>query len=130
MRFVEHRLRAGRLATDRLTCATKALVSATGVLPLATIALMVVKLTQLSDGHCGTKRSTQPTTSWTLDKQNHGYCLSLVPSEKALRPKPLDAALFAKVTDHFRVLRCRSVRRQYADSTQQTQSLNHLVNPW
>ena len=81
MRFVEHRLRAGRLATDRLTCATKALVSATGVLPLATIALMVVKLTQLSDGHCGTKRSTQPTTSWTLDKQNHGYCLSLVPCE-------------------------------------------------
>ena len=71
--FVEHRLRAERLATDRLTCATKALVSATGVLALATIALVVVKLTQLSDGHCGTKRSRQP-TRWVP-------CLSLAPSE-------------------------------------------------
>jgi hypothetical protein len=33
------------MATDRLTCSTKALVWATGVLALATIALVVVTLT-------------------------------------------------------------------------------------
>jgi hypothetical protein len=43
--IVEHRLRAERLATDRLTRATKALVRATGVLALAAIALVVVTLT-------------------------------------------------------------------------------------
>lgn len=42
---MEHRLRAERLATDRLTRATKALIWATGVLALATIALVVVTLT-------------------------------------------------------------------------------------
>jgi hypothetical protein len=42
MRTVEHHLRAKRLATDRQTCATRALVWATGVLALATIALVVV----------------------------------------------------------------------------------------
>jgi hypothetical protein len=40
--IVEHRLRAERLATDRLTRATEALVWATGVLALATIALVFV----------------------------------------------------------------------------------------
>ncbi|MGO9152188.1 hypothetical protein [Mycobacterium sp.] len=44
IRIVEHRLRAGRLATDRPTRATKALVWATGVLALATIALVLVTL--------------------------------------------------------------------------------------
>jgi len=42
-RIVEHRLRAERLATDRPTRATKALVWA-GALALATIALVVVTL--------------------------------------------------------------------------------------
>ena len=64
-RVVEQRLRAERLATDRLTRATKALVWTTGVLALATIALVVVNAySQLSDGHGGMKRSRQP-TSWT-----------------------------------------------------------------
>jgi hypothetical protein len=40
--IVEHRLRSKRLATDRLTRATKALVWATGVPALLTIALVVV----------------------------------------------------------------------------------------
>jgi hypothetical protein len=71
--IVEHRLRAERLAIDRLTRATKPLVWATGVLVPATIALMLVTLTQLSDGHGGTKRSRQP-TRWVP-------CLSLAPSE-------------------------------------------------
>jgi hypothetical protein len=44
--IVERRVRAKRLATDRLTRASKALVSATGVLAVATIALVVVTLTQ------------------------------------------------------------------------------------
>jgi hypothetical protein len=62
---VEQRLRAERLATDRLTRATNALVWATGVLALATIALVVVNAySQLSDGYGGMKRSRQP-TSWT-----------------------------------------------------------------
>jgi hypothetical protein len=62
---VEQRLRAEQLATDRLTRATKALVWATGVLALATIALVVVNAySQLSDGHGGIKRSRRP-TSWT-----------------------------------------------------------------
>jgi hypothetical protein len=42
--IVEHRLRAQRMATDRLTRATKALVWATGVLAIATIASVVVAL--------------------------------------------------------------------------------------
>jgi hypothetical protein len=42
-RIVGHRLRAERLLTDRLTRATKALVWATGVQALATIALVVVR---------------------------------------------------------------------------------------
>ena len=44
MRIVEHRLRAERMATDRLTRATSALVWATRVLAIATIALVVVTL--------------------------------------------------------------------------------------
>jgi hypothetical protein len=44
MWIVEHRLRTQRMATDRLTRATKSLVWATGVLALATIALLVVTL--------------------------------------------------------------------------------------
>jgi hypothetical protein len=59
-----NRLRTERMATDRLTRATKSLVWATGVPAIATIALLVVTLAQLSDGHGGTKRSRQP-TSWT-----------------------------------------------------------------
>jgi hypothetical protein len=43
--LVEHRLRAERLATARLTRATWVLVAATGVLALATIALVYVTLT-------------------------------------------------------------------------------------
>ena len=43
--IVEHRLRAERLATDRLTRPIKALGWVTGVLALATIALVVVTLT-------------------------------------------------------------------------------------
>jgi hypothetical protein len=42
--IVEHRPRTQRMATDRLTRATKSLVWATGVLALATIALLVVTL--------------------------------------------------------------------------------------
>ena len=42
---IERRLRAERLATDRLTGATKALVWATAVPALASIALVVVTLT-------------------------------------------------------------------------------------
>jgi hypothetical protein len=42
---VEHRLRAERLATARLTRATWVLVAANGVLALATIALVYVTLT-------------------------------------------------------------------------------------
>ncbi|MGO9380703.1 MAG: hypothetical protein ACLP4W_01065 [Mycobacterium sp.] len=45
----EHRPRAKRMAIDRLTCPTKALVCATGVLAPATIALAVHRLPQLSD---------------------------------------------------------------------------------
>jgi hypothetical protein len=41
-RIVEHRLRAERLATDRLTRPTKALVWTTGVPTLVAIALVVV----------------------------------------------------------------------------------------
>ena len=48
---VKQRLRAERLATDRPTRATKALVWATGVLALATIVLVVANAySQLSDG--------------------------------------------------------------------------------
>jgi hypothetical protein len=42
---VEHRLKAERLATARLTCATVALVVATAILALATIALVYVTVT-------------------------------------------------------------------------------------
>jgi hypothetical protein len=42
--IMEHRLRTERMATDRLTRATKSLVWATGVLAIATIALLVVTL--------------------------------------------------------------------------------------
>ncbi len=52
-------MQAERLSTDRLTRVTRALVSATGVLALATIALVLVTLTQLCDGQGGTKRSTR-----------------------------------------------------------------------
>jgi hypothetical protein len=63
---VEQRLRAERLATDRLTRATMALVWATGVLALAMIALVVVNAySQLSNGHGGMKRSRQPTSKVT-----------------------------------------------------------------
>ena len=44
IRIVEHRLRAERMATDRLTRATDPLVWTTGVLAIATIALVVVTL--------------------------------------------------------------------------------------
>jgi hypothetical protein len=42
MGIVEYHLRAERLATDRQTCTTRAVVWATGVLAPATIALVVV----------------------------------------------------------------------------------------
>jgi hypothetical protein len=42
--IIEHRLRAERLATERLNNTTRALVWATAVLALATIALVVVTL--------------------------------------------------------------------------------------
>lgn len=42
--MIEHRLRAERLVTARLTRATWVLVGATGVLALATIALVIVTL--------------------------------------------------------------------------------------
>src|SRR6516225_2544681 len=42
--------------------------------------------------------------------------------EKSGRLKPLNSTLFTQVTDHSPVWRGRSVCRQYADSTQQTQS--------
>lgn len=44
IRILEHRLRAERMATDRLTRATNALVWATGVLSIATITLVVATL--------------------------------------------------------------------------------------
>jgi hypothetical protein len=44
IRIAEHRLRAERMATDRLTRATKALVWASGVLAIATIALVAATL--------------------------------------------------------------------------------------
>ncbi len=50
IRLVEHRPRVERRATDRLSCTTKALVRATGVLALAMVALVVVTSPQLSDG--------------------------------------------------------------------------------
>jgi hypothetical protein len=42
--IVQHRVRAERMATDRLIRATQALVRASGVLAIATIALLVVTL--------------------------------------------------------------------------------------